>query len=63
MRCLTIVAWLLLSACATLHKPGITQDEANKDQYECERDAFNSHAQGLMRSALYKDCMRARGYR
>jgi len=57
---LAVAAWL--TGCATLHKPGVTQDEANKDQYECERDVLDSHARGFMQSAMYRDCMRARGY-
>lgn len=52
-----------LAGCVTLRNPNVTQEQADKDHYECERDAYDSHAQGLMRTGLYNDCMKARGYK
>lgn len=49
-----------VSGCATMTKQGVTQEQANKDHYECERDAYTA-ARGAV-TDLYKDCMHARGY-
>lgn len=51
-----------LAGCTTMAKQGITQDEVNRDKYECERDVYDSRAAGLSRTAMFNDCMRARGY-
>jgi hypothetical protein len=45
-----------------MNKPDGTPQQYKKDHYECERDAYNSHATNLAWQAMYNDCMRVRGY-
>lgn len=56
---------LLLAGCTTMTKPDMTADGKAKDRYECEQETY--HATGgnamLLSNGLYRDCMRARGYR
>lgn len=42
-------------------KPGVTPESRMKDRAECEQAA--APAQALNAYAIYRDCMRARGYR
>jgi hypothetical protein len=58
-------AILSLSGCATMHKPGETPEQVTKDQYECHREAYTamSGKVGLVTDAMYRDCLRARGYK
>lgn len=58
-----ILLCVALTGCATMSNPNVDKAQADKDHYECERDAYDSHAQGLMRTGLYNDCMKARGYK
>lgn len=56
--------FVLLGACATMVKPGMTADSKAKDRYECEQEVY--HVAGgnpwMLSNGLYRDCMRARGY-
>jgi hypothetical protein len=55
-------AIVLLSACATMTKPGMTPQSKAQDRYDCERQVYDSHATGaLVQNAMYRDCMRAPG--
>lgn len=64
MKRAIILSALALSACATMTKPGMTEESKAKDRYECEHEALDTrHAGGLMVNGLYRDCMRARGYK
>lgn len=61
----TILLCVALAGCASpFHKPGITQDQFNKDRYECQQEAFTAEQNRplYMVNALYRDCMKARGY-
>lgn len=56
--------FIILSACA-MTKPGMTPETKAKDRYDCEQQAY-ALAQGnpwMLSNGLFRDCMRARGYR
>jgi hypothetical protein len=60
-----VAALVWITGCTdTFTKPGITQDQANKDRYECQQQAFAAEQNRpmYMVNALYQDCMKARGY-
>lgn len=62
---LAVGIMLWASGCTTLTKSGMTPESKAKDRYECEREAYQAAngAPGLLSNGLYRDCMRARGYR
>jgi hypothetical protein len=48
---------------ATFTKPGGTEAEFRKDNYECERDAAMAGlGTGLAAAGMHMECMEARGY-
>jgi len=56
---------LFLCSCtvATFTKPGGTEAEFKKDNYECERDArMSGLGAGLASLDMREECMEARGY-
>lgn len=55
-----VAALLWLTAC-TMTKAGISQDQANQDVYECNRES-RSITRGAVMDA-FRDCMHARGYK
>lgn len=46
-------------------KPDMTEDGKAKDRYACEQETYQAAGGnlGLLSNGLYRDCMRARGYR
>lgn len=56
---------LLATGCATMHKAGETVDGKARDRYECEQEVYTVAAGNafMLSNGLYRDCMRARGYR
>lgn len=54
-----------LTACSTLTKPGMTPESKAQDRYECEHEAYRIAAGNpwMVSNGLYRDCMKARGYR
>jgi len=56
---------LSLVGCATMHKPDETPEQKAQDRYECEREAYTAAGGNsrLLSNGLYRDCMRARGYK
>lgn len=62
-RAVLLCAAATAAGCATLHKPGETPEGKAQDRYQCEKEAYDSRAHGLERNGLYRDCMRARGYK
>ncbi len=50
----------MLTGCATARPVPTTAYQ--KVQYECQRDASQSHYGGLMELALYHQCMQAHGW-
>lgn len=54
-----------LSSCATMTKPGITIESKARDRYECEQQTYAAASGNalLVSNGLYRDCMRARGYK
>ena len=65
MKFLTGAAILCLVGCATMTKPGMTPESKAKDRYECEQEAYTAAGgnAALLSNGLYRDCMRARGYK
>jgi hypothetical protein len=69
-RWITVVVGLLPRACAPMiwDKVGATQDDYNKDSYECEKDARQSGYFGggitgeINMRDFFKKCMVAHGY-
>jgi hypothetical protein len=70
MRYLLLIVALLLSACATgvwVNK-GVSNEQAQRDGYECQRDgeqyAANIGANGnpLIAAMRIRDCMKMKGY-
>lgn len=55
-----VAALLWLTAC-TMTKAGVSQDQANRDVYECNREARSINRGAVMDA--YRDCMHARGYK
>lgn len=55
-----ILLCVALAGC-TMTKYGITQAEADRDAYECRREA-RTITRGAVMDA-YRDCMHARGYK
>lgn len=58
------VILLLLAGC-TMTKPDMTPEGKAKDRYECEQETYHA-ARGntmMLSNGLYRDCMKARGYR
>lgn len=62
---LPVMAAMLLTGCATMVKPGMTPDSKAADRYACEQEAYTAAAGNafMLSNGLYRDCMRARGYR
>jgi hypothetical protein len=46
-------------------KTGMTPESKAKDRYECEQQTYQAANgnMGLLSNGLYRDCMRARGYK
>lgn len=64
-RCVLPMLALLVAACATMHKPGETVDGKAQDKYACEQEVY-AVANGnpmMLSNGLYRDCMRAKGYK
>jgi hypothetical protein len=65
-KILFVAVWLAVgAACATMTKPGMTVQSKAQDRYQCEQEAYKA-AHGnpwMISNGLYRDCMRARGYR
>ena len=61
---LALCAFSLCSCTAgTFTKPGATEADFRKDNYECERDAAMSGlGNGLVSVGMRTECMEARGY-
>ena len=72
---LILVLVVLLVSCArglgTWTKPGVAEDAAKRDLYECTRDATYTYSGGAytaswsvprVNKALFAQCMEARGY-
>jgi hypothetical protein len=65
---LALTAALALSACnTTWNKPGLTQEQFNLDEYNCDKDAHQSFFGGGLIGAVsqqkfYERCMVAHGY-
>lgn len=61
-----ILLCVALTGCATMHQtPRESTDQHAKDHYECEQETYAA-AQGhigMLSNGLYRDCMRARGYK
>lgn len=70
MRYLLLIAALSLSACATgmWFNPNVTNEQAQRDVYECRRDgeqyAANIGASGnpFLVADRYRECMKMKGY-
>jgi hypothetical protein len=70
IRWITVIVGLLPSACAPMiwDKAGGTQDEYNKDSYDCEKDARQSGYFGggiggaINMRQFFQKCMVAHGY-
>lgn len=64
-RAAPVLAAMLLTGCATMVKPGMTPDSKAADRYACEQEAYTAAAGNafMLSNGLYRDCMRARGYR
>lgn len=69
------ILFLIVSGCArglgTWAKPGVAEDAAKRDRYECTRDATYTYSGGAytaswsvprVNKALFAQCMEARGY-
>ena len=46
----------------TWTRSGVTAATQRHDEYECEREAVVRHETAAERSAVFAECMRARGY-
>lgn len=55
----------LLTGCATMHKPGETPEGKAQDRYTCEQQTYVAAGGNtmLLSNGLYRDCMRAKGYK
>lgn len=65
MKAMLLLCVVAAAGCSTMTKPGMTPESKAKDRYECEQEAYaaaNGNA-GLLSNGLYRDCMRARGYK
>lgn len=60
VKLLSVLFVAALAGCATLSKPGMTQEQVNEDHYQCESDAYSA-PRGVV-ADTYRNCMRARGY-
>lgn len=56
---------LLLTGCSTMTKPGMTPESKAQDRYACEQEVYKvaQGNPGMLSNGLYRDCMRARGYK
>jgi len=52
----------MLAGCSGWSKPGGTEQEFNRDQYECERDAAAQH-DSTMAFYMKRRCMQLKGWR
>lgn len=60
---LLLIAAMQLSGCAmTWDKAGATQQDFQRDRYECDRDAAQSHREGFGALALKIECLEAHGW-
>jgi hypothetical protein len=60
-----LVVCAVLPACTTMTKPDMTTESKARDRYECEQQAYAAAGGNalLLSNGLYRDCMRARGYK
>lgn len=53
---------LMLAGCASYTHPSKSAADLKTDQYECQRDALQAGAGGLLYFAMTDACMEARGW-
>lgn len=67
MRKTLIIVALVIAGCALPQPPyytkdGVMQQQRDRDDYECERDARMIRANSCAQIDLYQTCMRSKGY-
>lgn len=60
-----LLAAAMLAGCATMHKADETPEGKARDRYACEQEVYQVAGGNpyMLSNGLYRDCMRARGYR